>query len=239
MVSALCWLSWGCGDDPQPTPSPDVVESPDGDQDDDVDVVDVPPPTPDVALDTPPPEEISPSDVDDTTPEEVDAAPEAEVAPAAPADLIDNANWELALPAADPWYGDGSKADDELCEPESYQLENTPDGEFFEVDTSFCGYVTFQQDLLADIPEGGLVEVKIGHYPIEDGTGPYLIAVGLGDPGEEVWSTEVVPPADPGVLDGTFTADKAHSAGDPVFWHVSNHGENHWFFVHLKTVPGS
>ena len=40
--------------------------------------------------------------------------------------------------------------------------------------------------------------------------------------------------ADPGALEGAWPASRDYSAGELVFWHVSNHGDNHWFFMHLR-----
>ena len=161
------------------------------------------------------------------------AAPEDDVV-SGPIDLVNNEAWVLATKDLDPWYEPGGKGDDELCEPETYQLEPTPDGDWFEVNTSFCGYVTFQTPLTESVPAGAELTVNIGHYPIEDGTGPYLIALGMGDPGSEVWSVEVTPPADPSLLAGTWETSRDFEAGEPVFWHVSNHGDNHWYFMHLR-----
>jgi len=173
----------------------------------------------------------------DATSETTDVAPEEIVEQVeTTVDLIDNGAWIVAPAEEDPWVGDGSKASDELCEPDSYQLEFTPDGEWFEVDTSFCGYLTVRQGLPLDLPEGATITVQIDHEVVSEGAGPYTLAIGMGSPGASVWETLVPVPSLENVLDGSWVTTQPYVTGDPVLFHISNHGANNWALRTLRAT---
>ena len=190
MFIGLCALSASCqSDESQPPVSPEDASTHDAEISDTAVEMEIS----DTAVEM---------EISDGTTEELPQAFDAEVVEEDPVemvettlDLVDNAGWLLAPSDADPWYGDGSKASDELCEPDSYQLEFTPDGEWFEVDTSFCGYLTVRQALTVDVPSGATVTVQMEHEIISEGAGPYILGIGMGDPAESVWETEVPVPS--------------------------------------------
>jgi hypothetical protein len=157
-------------------------------------------------------------DVDSTVPEESVA-------------LTDNEEWTKTLSANDPWWGEDSA--EELCEPTDYGPETTPIGMLFDIDTSFCGYLTVDQTLLAEVPIGDLLRVKIVQYALTESEGPYLLAVAIGEPAVTVWEMTIEVPADFQVVDVTWPAARTYLIDEPVYFHLSNHGENTWSFVNL------
>jgi hypothetical protein len=145
--------------------------------------------------------------------------------------LTDNEEWTKTLSAQDPWWGEDSA--EELCEPMDYGPETTPIGMLFDIDTSFCGYLTVDQTLLAEVPVAELFRVKLVQYALTESEGPYLLAVAIGEPAVTVWEMTIEVPADFLVVDVTWPAARTYLVDEPVYFHLSNHGENTWSFVNL------
>lgn len=145
--------------------------------------------------------------------------------------LTDNEAWTKTLSALDPWWGADSA--EELCEPADFGPETTPIGVLFDVDTSFCGYITVDQTLLAEVPVGELFRVKIVQYALTESEGPYLLAIAIGEPAVTVWEMTIEVPSDFQVVDVTWEAARTYLLDEPVYFHLSNHGENTWSFVSL------
>jgi hypothetical protein len=145
--------------------------------------------------------------------------------------LTDNEEWSKTLSAQDPWWGEDSA--EELCEPMDYGPETTPIGMLFDIDTSFCGYLTVDQTLLAEVPVGELFRLKLVQYALTESEGPYLLAVAIGEPPVTVWETTIEVPSDFQVFDLTWPAARTYLVDEPVYFHLSNHGENTWSFVNL------
>ncbi|MEC9073157.1 MAG: hypothetical protein VX938_12275, partial [Myxococcota bacterium] len=76
--------------------------------------------------------------------------------------------------------------------------------------------------------EGATLYVQLDHEVISEGTGPYTLGIGMGNPGVSVWETQVPVPSLENMIDGTWVTSQAHLAGDPVLFHISNHGANNW-----------
>ena len=152
--------------------------------------------------------------------------------------LVDMFEFMLAPNSMDPWYGDGTKADEELCEPSDHGPEKTEDGDWYDVDTSFCGYLTVSQPLLEDVPAGAELAVDIFHNSITEGfEGQYLLGVAMGAaPADVVWTLEIDIPVSQGFITKTWTAEKAYAKGDALYFHISNHGENNWSLIGLTAT---
>lgn len=163
-------------------------------------------------------------DVDSTVPEESIA-------------LTDNEEWTKTLSAQDPWWGEDSA--EELCEPMDYGPETTPIGMLFDIDTSFCGYLTVDQVLLDEVPVGEIFRVKLVQYALTKSEGPYVLAIAIGEPAVTVWEMTIEVPAEFLVVDMTWPAARTYLADEPVYFHLSNHGENTWSFVNLTREAAS
>lgn len=152
-----------------------------------------------------------------------------------PVDLIDNAKWAEVVLDSDPFHTDGAAAP-EVCPPEDIKSELTPEGVLFEVNTTFCAWLTVTQPLLADVPAGAQVNLVVRHAEIIDGETDYQLAVAMGAGANTVWSETVALFDRADEFQYSFTADRAYQAGDPVFFHLENHGVNTWNFVSMTAL---
>lgn len=179
--------------------------------------------------------DIASEDIEEPADVEQDAGPPPEPVTVS---LIDMFEFMLAPTGMDPWYGDGTKADEELCEPSDHGPETTEDGDWYDVDTSFCGYLTVSQPLLDDVPAGAELVVDIFHNNITEGfEGQYLLGMGMGAaPADIVWSLEIDIPVSQGFITKTWTAQNAYAKGDALYFHISNHGENNWSLLGLTAT---
>ncbi len=158
--------------------------------------------------------------VPDTTISDVGAdAPPPSLTP-----LVDMYAFEAA--SDDPWGPAPNEAI--LCTSDDWKAEDTPDGDWFDISTEFCNHATVAQPLLAPVATGQAMQVLVYFSSIEDGDGPYTVAAAVGDPPEVIWETTVDPPAEDTVLSGTWVATRDVAAGEPAYYHVSNHGMNVW-----------
>ena len=157
------------------------------------------------------------------------------VVPMVTVDLVDMFAFTLAPNTSDPWYTEGL-ALDEICEPVTYGGELTPEGNWFDVDTSFCGYLTVVQPLQHAIPKGATLRVRIVHESITEGETPWTLGVALGDEGEIVWTHVVQVPSLGALYDETWVAEKDYAEGESIFFHISNHGENVWSLTLLTAT---
>ncbi len=149
-----------------------------------------------------------------------------------PRSLVDHELWQEASAQEDPF---DDRLDIPLCAPTSWGLE-LEDGEvFLEVDTTFCDYITLWQPSASRVLAGERIQVMASHGELEaDEPAEGHIAVRLGDltlmdrfepiPGmEDVFSAEVV-------------VDDDIAGGEPVWFHLHNHGANTWRLIDVRVV---
>lgn len=151
--------------------------------------------------------------------------------------LMNNSLWQPVDPADDPFW----PVDDTLvvrCPPESYSAEDNGDGLWFSVSTQECNYLTMTQPLLVDLPEGATVQVQVWHFPIISSSGTYHHLVAGGDPVKTIWEVTLELPAlSAGFLPyEPITSTVSISQGEPLYWHLSNHGNNSWHLIELKAT---
>ena len=147
--------------------------------------------------------------------------------------LIDNSEWIAVLPDEDMFISPGAVEPD-VCPDTEFWSEEIPEGLVFEVNTTFCAHLTVRQALLVDVPAGAVVDIAISHYEIIDGDGGYYLAIAAGEPPSVLWEKTI----DVGALESTyneaFTVPAALTSGEPIVFHISNHGDNHWFLKSLS-----
>lgn len=164
-----------------------------------------------------------------------DSAPAADVGPTTRS-LVDNHAWTLVPLDADPFVHKDTQGATH-CGAGEVGVEELPDGPWFEVETSVCAYMTAQTPLLADMPVGGTIALRIWHFAATGAVGPFWIAVAVGEPPQTVFeATLEAPNTKGGLLHDTWTVEVAWPAGAPVYWHVSNHGSNTWGFIELSVT---
>jgi len=147
--------------------------------------------------------------------------------------LIDNSKWIAVLPDEDMFIAPGAMEPD-VCPATEFWSEEMPEGLVFEVNTTFCAHLTVRQALLVDVPAGAVVDIAISHYEIIDGDGGYYLALAGGVPPSVLWEKTI----DVGALESTynesFTLPGSLAAGENMVFHISNHGDNHWFLKSLS-----
>ncbi|NUN15142.1 MAG: hypothetical protein HUU55_16055 [Myxococcales bacterium] len=141
--------------------------------------------------------------------------------------LVDPFLWVTVDTAEDPWFTD-QITPGAICDEESYGGEITPFGPWLDVDTSFCSYITLTQPLLVPIPKGAQVTARVKHDGIDLGDGEYQVTLVVGPEMEVIahWTQAV--PSEPAVLLQLWPATRDFAAGEPMTYHIQNHGANRW-----------
>jgi hypothetical protein len=149
--------------------------------------------------------------------------------------LVDNGAWVEVSLDEDPFYEAEQEKPDQ-CPPSEFWTEEMPQGLVFEVNTTFCAYLTVRQDLKQDVPAGATLKLTFAHYEVVDGEGDYYLAVAAGTPPSIVWEKVI----EVGALEAEYVEEFAIveplSVGDEVVFHLSNHGDNHWFLHALEAT---
>jgi len=172
--------------------------------------------------------------------------------------LVDNTQWVLQGPEADPWEAQ-RPADKIPCGEADVLIEElSAEDTWYSVSTANCGYITVSQPLLHDIPactdvlvhlwqfkfsppkstEVGLgyeVIVTIGD-PLEDGGEPLLRLAGDRLPGLPEDPTDPNDEPKSTLFYEVVRTQRAYTKGEPVYYHVSNHGQNSWEFLQLRFI---
>lgn len=165
--------------------------------------------------------------------EEDVASSGVDVPPPAPrVSIVDMFSWAISSPESDLWVS--SAPVDGVCDETAIKGETTPDGDWFDVNTTDCDYVTVVQPLLAEIAEGTELHIGIYHFVLESAEGPFKLGVAIGEPAEVVWEIEYEPNGDSGTIKESWAATRSYALGEPVYYHVSNHGSNNWSLTELS-----
>ncbi len=146
--------------------------------------------------------------------------------------LIDALSWELLDAADDPWDDAPQGAE---CSSLGYEVE----GSYFEVDTELCQYGTFAQPALHGARQGD--ELTIVYWYLDlwstDADAEGHIAISVGD--EVLVDEHITIPADAEVRPNFISAPRDIEQGEPITFHVHNHGYNSWSMGTFEalTVP--
>lgn len=106
-----------------------------------------------------------------------------------------------------------------------------------DVDTGACNYLALEQPARVDVSPGGVVEMRLAHLQLYDPTTEISRAhVALAVRGEVVWSREVPIPSAPAVHADDIVLTSGVRVGDPILFHLHNHGANEWKLLSLRVV---
>jgi len=179
--------------------------------------------TPGCSNDTPTPD-VAAEDVPD-----VPAEPETR-------QLVDNYEWKLVPNAEDPFYA-GNEQKAQECSTLDITTEEYPEGPWFEVDTKGCAYMTAKSPLTGPIPEGATIQLRIWRFTISVAEGPFELKLAIGDDAEVIFERTIDAPNKASeLIHDTWTSEKAWPEGTPVYWHLSNHGENTWGMIEFSAT---
>ena len=147
--------------------------------------------------------------------------------------LVSAEAWtEVTDPASDPFEDRPAEVE---CSPLGYGVEST----YFEVETDDCAYGTFQQPALHSVSAGDEMELVFWHLDLwtNDKEAQGHLAVATAE--AVLHESYLDIPSSSEVYAITFAAPAALVAGEPIFFHVHNHGYNSWSLgsIEALTVP--
>ncbi|MDP6943055.1 MAG: hypothetical protein QF464_02805 [Myxococcota bacterium] len=177
-----------------------------------------------------------------------DATPDAFAAPDASVDvevsgvasLVDHTLWAVVPQQEDPFYPEDD-TEVEPCPASQYGPEVQGDDVWFSVETVNCNYLTVQQPLLVDVPSGAQLRVRVWHFEFTYAEGTYVHAIAVGEPPDTLWETEApLPLTSGGLLPFELVPiTRPLTAGEPVYWHLRNHGLNSWHLIEVSAHPAT
>ena len=158
------------------------------------------------------------------------AAPVADSGEPGSERLVDAEAWQLVDDPDDPF---GDRTGEGECRGAGYHAE----GSVFEVETVDCPYATFVQTAGHAIAAGSVVEVSAWHLDLVAATpATGHLAVRMGGVVGEV---RPAIPGDSAAYTLALALDQSVAVGDPIFFHVHNHGSNSWTLGAFRVSPPS
>lgn len=108
----------------------------------------------------------------------------------------------------------------------------------FHVLTGFCNWATYTQPLEEPLAAGEQLYLKLLVYQQVEFPG-VVATVGVAV-GEEIVFTDelIVPTAESKFYDVAVPLSERHEAGEPICFHVGNHGTNSWNIIDLAVQRG-
>jgi hypothetical protein len=150
--------------------------------------------------------------------------------------LVTAEAWTLLGPSDDPWTDTEQRP---RCDAQDMRVETALDLTWLRLSTERCGWLTVRQPLLKDVDVGTPLQAYIWFWafgPPKVLPAEYEVLVAVGEPPVVVWSARGPLPKDSGILFDVFEAPRALKAGEPVYWHVANHGSNAWEMIRFATA---
>ena len=148
-------------------------------------------------------------------------------------ELVDNRYWLQVTGLDDPW--DGTKLPEaDACTELELDVEELADDIWFDITTKVCGYATVHQTLQHDVPKGALLTLRIWHFKMSSWEGTFHLAYQIGFDQSPEWETKKEVPSESGLIYEQWPASRDYKAGDDVYFHLSNHGENTWSLIEFS-----
>lgn len=134
--------------------------------------------------------------------------------------IFDPGAWTLTSAQDDPF---ADRPDPVQCAVGGYGVE----AGVFEVDTSFCGYLTAVQPLPVDLPAGARLKSLIWHLALlNDTPAQGHVALRLGE--HLVFEARPPIPGPEAAYPVDWALPEALPAGTLTYFHIHNHGSNSW-----------
>ena len=150
--------------------------------------------------------------------------------------LVHATRWESVPGDADPVRDPFLDVNDR-CSPEAVSVETTDDGLYLDIDTTDCGWLTVEQPSLGDLAEGDTLRVWAFRWANVTAEGQGRFTVAAGDPPATLWEVRPDLPKDESELYyDDVVVQQAVPSGSPIYWHISNHGQNVWSLIQLLRV---
>ncbi len=158
-----------------------------------------------------------------------DSGADAEVDMLNLTNLTDNTLWQVSDAEVDPFDDRPETVD---CPPDvGFGTEQLLDDLTLAVETDFCNYLTVQQPALVD--SGDSIYVRFWHFGLT-GEGDSHVAIATAD--GVVWERRIAIPSDAGLIEEEVSLAAPIQAGEPVFFHLHNHGENSYNLLQVGSI---
>jgi hypothetical protein len=142
--------------------------------------------------------------------------------------LLEHTLWKNVERANDPYR---SMAPPGECKDVAYKLE---DG-VIEVETGICSFLTVTQPLARDLPAGTKLHLIYWHLQLTAASSAFgYFSLTMND--TEIHVNKIPIPSPPKVYDMTLTLKKDFKKGQPIYFHIHNHGSNSWKLLSLDVV---
>lgn len=99
-----------------------------------------------------------------------------------------------------------------------------------EVDTGECNYLSLTEPAATSLPAGTRIETELSYFDLT-ADAPSEAHVALVIAGEVIWEEMIPIPSDARVIELALELPRAVEVGDPVEFHLHNHGQNTWNFT--------
>jgi hypothetical protein len=150
--------------------------------------------------------------------------------------LIDNNLWTSVDLAQDP-FAPSDPTTATVCEAERYGPEIIDNLVWFDVDTIGCDYLTVTQPSIRAGEEGASLRIWFFHFAIVAVTGDFQVTFAAGENAEKIlWQRQESVPAESALWYETVTLNHPIATGEPIWFNISNHGQNTWSLIELSTV---
>ena len=152
--------------------------------------------------------------------------------------LINAFDWQSTSRDEDPFHAliPQDNMSDLSCESMAHGVEEVSPGVWsYSIETDRCHWLTIKQGSRRSIHAGDRVKLKVWHFELH--APQHAVAhVGLATNKEVLMIAEEVIPQEGRMLklEAEFTRDLA--IGEPIYFHVDNHGANSWHLLDIKLL---
>ena len=135
--------------------------------------------------------------------------------------LVPLEGWTSVARTGDPFVTDPEQAP--ACVGPGFRLET--DFDQLEFDTGLCNWTTLTGSALFDVAADQELQLEFSHYNL-DAAAPTTAELRLAFPDCDVWEKQIAIPGAAAVYEEQFASPCALRAGESVFFHLHNHGQN-------------
>ncbi|NQX87474.1 MAG: hypothetical protein HRT77_02310 [Halioglobus sp.] len=107
-----------------------------------------------------------------------------------------------------------------------------------EVRTEYCNYLSLSQQSLLSLPAATQLELVLSHSALNFNA-PANAHIAISIAGSIIWETTIAIPSGNNILKETLNLPIAIQAGDPIEFHLQNHGDNAYTFHSLDALVSS
>ncbi len=147
--------------------------------------------------------------------------------PHEPGPLATPDEWMQVAADADPFSDRLAQVD---CEGGAFGPEDFGGERAFSVDTADCNYITITQPAARSVCAGEQLKVRLWHFELTGPPGEGHIALAVNE--GIVWEQSVAIPSDSELLVPRFEVGDIIQ-GDPLHFHVHNHGANSYSLIEV------